>query len=89
MPERRDPSPFDAAIGRCDPERHLFRLAFAAGRIRALAETELRLLELAVDAPDDETARCFELYADTVWRDARAVCSEHDPDQEFLMWEGI
>lgn len=33
-----------------------------------------------VHAGDDDTARQFELRADSVWRDAMAVGGEHDPD---------
>ncbi len=63
------------------------RCAFAAARVRALAALELRLLELAVEAPDDERARRLELQADTVWRDAQALSAEHDPDQPSSLRE--
>lgn len=55
------------------------RCTFAADRVRLLEARELQLLELAVGAPDDESARRYELQADAAWRDALALSGEHDP----------
>ena len=71
---------YDAAPHQTLLEREAVRLAFAASRVRRLAETELQLLELAVNAADDDSARQLELQADTAWRDALALTREHDPD---------
>jgi hypothetical protein len=84
MSEWPDPRQLDPSTLPADAERELARLRFAADRIRTLAQVELRLLELAVGAADDDSARQYELRADSVWRDAMAVGGEHDPDHEFV-----
>jgi Ser/Thr protein kinase RdoA (MazF antagonist) len=55
-------------------------MVFAARRVRELSALELQLLEQAVKATNDGTALRLELDADTAWRDALALSSEHDPD---------
>lgn len=57
------------------------RRAFAIERAADHAERELYFLELAVDAPDDDSARQLELYADTAYRDALAIVTEHELDR--------
>jgi hypothetical protein len=84
MSECPDPRQLDPTTRPADAERELARLRFAAERIRTLAEVELRLLELAVRATDDDSARQYEMRADTVWRDAMALGGEHDPDHELV-----
>jgi hypothetical protein len=56
------------------------RLAFASARASDHVERELYFLELASDAPDDDSARQLEIYADTAYRDALAIVSEHELD---------
>ena len=56
------------------------RVAFAAARVAAHADRELYFLDLAVRAPDDDSARRLELYADAAYRDAVAMAIEHDLD---------
>lgn len=81
MPDRPDHDALNhAAPINTLPELEAARLRFAAARVRALTTIELGLLELAVGAPDDDSARRLELCADTVWRDALAVNGEHYPD---------
>lgn len=80
MSDHTDREGFDEATHMSVPlEFEAARMTFAAARRHVLAEVELRLLELAVQAPDDDTARQLELKADTVWRDAIALSGEHDP----------
>lgn len=79
----------DAAPMNTILELEAARCAFAAARVRTLAALELRLLELAVQSRDDESARHLEMQADTVWRDALAVSREHDPDQPSSLREDI
>jgi hypothetical protein len=91
MPDHTDHGAFDEATVTNTPlELEAARFTFAAARIRALAIVELHLLELAVQAPDDDLANQLELRADTVWRDAVALAGEHDPipisgDEEALI----
>ena len=77
MPERPDRDP----AGRLDRRRELDpetrRIAFAAGRIGEHAEQELKLLERAVQEPDDVTARELEIQADMAYRDFVAMIQEH------------
>lgn len=83
MPDHPDHSAFDdSAIVHSERAREAARLSFAAARVRTLAEVELRLLELAVQTPDDDSARRLELHADEVWCDALAVSAEHDADPQ-------
>jgi len=80
MPEYSDHGAFSgAAPTNTVLEAEVTRLTFAAARVRKLAEIELELLVLALEAPDDDSARQLELQADTAWRDALALSSEHDP----------
>ena len=62
------------------------RARFAAARVRALENIEQRLLDLAVRASDDTEARWLELWADTAWRDARALRREHEEDHWPAPW---
>ena len=72
---------YDAAPHQTLLELEADRLTFAASRVRELANRELQWLKLAVEATNDNTARQHELQADTAWRDALALTSEHHPDQ--------
>jgi len=76
-----DAAPQDTTV--LEPEAA--RINFAAARVRALAKIEFHLLDQAVQAPDDDSARQLELQADTAWRDALAINSEHDSGSSF--WE--
>ena len=67
------------------PASEAARVAFATSRMRVLEHRERRLLELAVQAPDDHRASWLELRADTAWRDAQAVAGEHALDP--ASWE--
>ena len=81
MPDPTDHGAFyDAAPHHTMLKREADRLAFAATRVRQLAESELHLLELAVNATNDNAARQLELQADTAWRDALALSHEHNPE---------
>jgi len=81
MPERADPRSLpEAMLTTAAPGCDAARVRFAAARVRALEGIELRLLESAVRAPDDAEARRMELHADTAWRDAQALRSEHSDD---------
>jgi hypothetical protein len=75
MPDRNDRD-----VPRCtmppDPEQA--RRRFAASRASDHAVRELYLLELAVRAPDDDSARQLELYAHEAYCDAEAITKEHD-----------
>jgi hypothetical protein len=64
---------------RPDPERA--RVDYALARADQHAVRELYFLDLAVLAPDDESARALELYADEAYRDAVAITEEHDLDR--------
>jgi hypothetical protein len=70
MPERHD-----RVMRLEDPE--LARIGFAAETLRHHADREWFFLDLAVHAPDDDSSRQLELYADDAYRDARAVATEH------------
>jgi hypothetical protein len=76
---RRD----DTDIARCTmpPDPDHARLQFAAARADAHAGRELYLLELAVRAPDDDSARQLELYAHEAYCDAHAIAEEHELEQ--------
>jgi hypothetical protein len=58
------------------PERA--RLEYARARANEHDERELYFLELAVQAPDDDSARELELHADRAYRDRLAITEEHD-----------
>jgi hypothetical protein len=64
---------------RSDPEQA--RLGFAAARAHSHAVRELYFLELAVRAPDDDSARQLESYAHEAYCDATAITKEHDLDR--------
>jgi hypothetical protein len=70
----------DRDVPRCTmplgPEQS--RRRFAAARADEHAVRELYLLELAVRAPDDESARQLEVYAHEAYCDAEAITKEHD-----------
>jgi hypothetical protein len=68
------------------PDAEAARVRFAAARVRALENIEQRLLEMAVRASDDTEARWLELWADTAWRDARALRREHGEDSPRAPW---
>jgi len=57
------------------------RLDFASARADAHATRELLLLELAVSASDDDSARRLELDAYEAYCDALAITEEHDLDR--------
>ena len=78
-PARR-PDPTDPRFWSLPPSADQARLQFAAARADAHAVRELRLLELAVRAPDDESARDLELCAHEAYCDAHAIAKEHDLD---------
>jgi hypothetical protein len=59
------------------PDAEQARIGFAARSLRHHADREHFFLDLAVHAPDDESSRQLELYADDAYRDARAIASEH------------
>jgi hypothetical protein len=79
MPDRADRSARGSHAGvATDPD--LARTAYVTARIAMLEELESCLLELAVQARDDDSARWLEAWADTAWRDAAALGAEHlDP----------
>jgi hypothetical protein len=56
------------------------RVSVAFRTADAHAARELYFLELAVQAPDDESARQLEIYAYEAFRDADAIIKEHDLD---------
>jgi hypothetical protein len=68
----------DAEPASTELELEATRLAFVTARVRVLERMELELLVLAVNTPDDETARRLELVADGAWRDALALNGEHE-----------
>ena len=80
MPDRSDRRERD--IPRCTmpPDPDQARLRFASARADDHAVRELYLLELAVRAPDDDSARQLELYAHEAYCDAHAIAEEHDLD---------
>lgn len=81
MSDRADHRALEAALGMTpDPACEAARRRFAAARIHALEQIERRLLDLAVKASEDSAARWLELWADTAWRDAAALRSEHAHD---------
>ena len=45
---------------------------------RSTASRELYFLELAVRAPDEDSANALELYAYEAYKDALAIKEEHD-----------
>ena len=53
------------------------RLGFAAATLRQHFDREYFFLDLAVHAPDDDSSRQLELYADDAFRDAWAIATEH------------
>ena len=61
-----------------DPDE--VRVRFAAARADFHAVRELYLLELAVLALDDDTARLLELSAHEAYCDAHAITEEHGLD---------
>ena len=69
----------DGHATRPDPESS--RIEYASARADAHAVRELYFLELAVQAPDDESARELELYAYDAYRDAMAFTKEHALDR--------
>ncbi len=77
MPEHADQRPFDHPPLAATLEAEAARVRFAAARIQAIEMNEQRLLDLAVRAPDDTQACWLESWADTAWRDAQALRSEH------------
>jgi hypothetical protein len=54
------------------------REGYARALLAQHADRELFFLQLAVMAPDDESSRWYEAYADEAYRDALAVAGEHD-----------
>jgi len=79
MPDRSDRR--ERGIPRCTmPDAEEARLRFAAARADDHSVRELYLLELAVRAPDDDSARQLELYAHEAYCDAHAIAEEHDLD---------
>ena len=64
--------------GSLPPHADHARRQFAAARADQHAARELYLLELAVRAPDDESARQLELYAHEAYCDAHAITKEHE-----------
>jgi hypothetical protein len=75
MPDRNDR---DVPRGTMPPDPEQARRRFAAARADGHAVRELYLLELAVRASDDDSARRLELYADEAYRDAEAIRKEHE-----------
>jgi len=68
-------------VARCTmPNAEQARVSFAAARADDHAVRELYLLELAVRAPDDDSARQLELDAHEAYCDAYAIAKEHDLD---------
>ena len=88
MSDRRDPdSDPIRAHESADTCRHSMgrsseqaRVDFAHARADEHSVRELYLLELAVNASDDDSARELELRADDAYRDALAITKEHDLD---------
>jgi hypothetical protein len=56
------------------------RVDYALARADAHSLRELYFLELAVKAPDEDSANALELYAFDAYRDALAITKEHDLD---------
>jgi hypothetical protein len=54
---------------------------FARARADEHAARELYFLELAVRAPDDDSARQLEVYAHEAYEDGQAITKEHDLDR--------
>ncbi len=78
MPDRPDRRRRGDVTDRPGPsELEAARLRFASARADRHAVRELYLLELAVAAPDDDSARLLELYAHEAYCDACAITREH------------
>ena len=78
MPDRLDRH--DAA-GHRRSELEQARLDFASARADIHATRELLLLEFAVSASDDDSARRLELDAYEAYCDELAIAEEHDLDR--------
>jgi hypothetical protein len=57
------------------------RVDYALARADEHALRERYFLELAVRAPDDDSARTLELHAFEAFQDALAITQEHDIDE--------
>lgn len=68
--------PHGAAMRLPDPDQA--RRDFARASVAAHEEREWYFLTLATSAPDDESARRLEAYADDAYQDAMAIAREHD-----------
>ena len=56
------------------------RIDYARARADQHNVRELYFLELALQAPDDDSARILELYAYDAYQDAQAITTEHNLD---------
>ena len=82
-PDREPIRPLDSAGSdrhATRPEPETARVDYARARADEHAVRELYFLDLAVQAPDDDSARALELYAYEAYQDAVAVTREHDLD---------
>ena len=57
------------------------RIDYALARADEHSVRELYFLELAVQAPDEDSANVLELYAFDAYRDALAITREHHLDR--------
>jgi hypothetical protein len=56
------------------------RIAYAQARSSEHGVRELYFLELAVQAPDEDSANALEIYAYEAYKDALAITKEHELD---------
>ena len=65
-------------VCRTPPAEEDRRVAWALGRADGHSVRELYFLELAVRAPDEDSANALELHAYEAYKDALAITEEHD-----------
>ena len=65
-------------VCRTPPAAEDRRIAWASARADQHSVRELYFLELAVQAPDEDSANALELYAYEAYKDALAITEEHE-----------
>jgi len=65
-------------VCRTPPAAEHRRVAWALARADGHSVRELYFLELAVQAPDEDSANALELYAYEAYKDALAITEEHE-----------
>jgi hypothetical protein len=82
--EHRDPVRRVHSLGACrhpGPTPEQARIDYALARADEHSVRELYFLELAVHAPDEDSANVLELYAFDAYKDALAITREHHLDR--------